>query len=287
MRSDLTVRRANAASYSIAPKTAHQYLQHLVRQADEACERLQDPDDAEALHDFRVAVRRSRSWLKAFNDHIGIEKDAMLRLRTLARRTNGPRDAEIALIWLQRLGEGLKVAKLVEEFKQRCNATLAEIRGLIAVEWPELSAKLSLEPKGLSDDTPFASIAMKQAKVAHGRLAVCLGQVHSLADIEAAHRARIASKRLRYLLEPFRHVAGEIDEAAELLKQVQDDLGDLHDLHLLLESLPNGKKVRALTDRINTGKQELFKAIHRRCLGTGKNDFLKQLDDAITQLDVV
>lgn len=269
-----------------AAKAARSYLEHLIGQADRAAERLYDPDDAEALHDFRVAIRRSRSWLKAFNDHIGIEEKELRRLRTLARHTNGARDAEIALMWLGRLGEGSEIGKLVEDFEERRVAAYAESREHIEAEWPKLSRNLSAEAEGHHDGPPFDGIVLEQATTAHSRLAASLEHIHSIADIEAVHRSRIAAKRLRYLLEPFRDMANEVDDAVELLKQVQDDLGDLHDLHLLLESLPSGKGAQELADRIEAEKQKLFKMIHQRYLGSIENNFLGLLGNAIACLHV-
>jgi len=276
--------KGKALLHSVAGKAARSYLEHLIRQADKAAKRLIDPDDAEALHDFRVAIRRSRSWLKAFNDWIGIDDKELRGLRTLARRTNAARDAEIALLWLERLGEEGEFSGLAGDFGRQRDAAYAECRAHIETEWPQLSQKLSAEMKGCHDGPQFAGIVLEQATTAHSKLSASLEHIHSVADIEAVHRARIAAKRLRYLLEPFRDVAANLVDPVELLKQVQDDLGDLHDLHLLLESLPEGKGTKALGERIETEKQELFKAIHHRYLGSTESDFLEQLGNAIACL---
>jgi CYTH domain-containing protein len=56
--------------------------------------------------------------------------------------------------------------------------------------------------------------------------------IRSVHDDEAAHRARIAGKRLRYLLEPIvPHVADGATTIARL-KRLQDALGDFHDAHV-------------------------------------------------------
>ena len=273
-----------------APEAARRYLEKLIHEADEAAGRLYDPDDSEALHDFRVAIRRSRSWLKAFNDYVGINTKEMHRLRTLARRTNSARDAEIGLMWLERLGEGSYVAKQLAAFEERRDAAYVEIRDLIESEWPKLSPKLVAEAEeGQSDrhrDGPsFAGIMLEQATTAHSNLAASLEHVRSVADIEAAHRARIAAKRLRYLLEPFRDVAEEVDDAVGLLKQAQDDLGDLHDLHVLIESLPSGRGSKGLENRIEAEMQKLFKTIRHRYLGTTGSEILERLGNAVASLN--
>ena len=58
-----------------------------------------------------------------------------------------------------------------------------------------------------------------------------LGTVRGLRDQGGVRRARVAAKRLRYLLEPFRT---DIDAAEPLIAQLchlQEILGELHDSH--------------------------------------------------------
>ena len=53
------------------------------------------------------------------------------------------------------------------------------------------------------------------------------------ADERPAHRARIAAKRLRYILEPAETGAAEARRAVRALKALQDLLGELHDAQVL------------------------------------------------------
>src|SRR5438105_11852483 len=68
-----------------------------------AQERLLDPSDAEALHDFRVAIRRLRSTVRAFPRELdeSLSRKSLRRLRRIARATNGGRDAEVQLAWIE------------------------------------------------------------------------------------------------------------------------------------------------------------------------------------------
>jgi hypothetical protein len=68
-------------------------------------------------------------------------------------------------------------------------------------------------------------------------LAHHLARVESPEDEKEAHAARIAAKRLRYLIEP---LAAEVPEAVLLVqrfKALQDLLGELHDAHVLEREL--------------------------------------------------
>ena len=76
-------------------------LGHLA-DANAAHARLASESDDEALHDFRVALRRLRSWERAFRPYLrdDLGKKLRRRLRNLARDTGDSRDLEVHLAWL-------------------------------------------------------------------------------------------------------------------------------------------------------------------------------------------
>src|SRR5919205_1701354 len=86
------------------PKEAARVIAlEFLAQASAARERLDDPSDAEALHDFRVAIRRLRSTIRAFRRELdeSVGGKARRRLRRLAQATNGGRDAEVQIEWVE------------------------------------------------------------------------------------------------------------------------------------------------------------------------------------------
>src|SRR5262245_42870696 len=88
-------------------RAAREVALRLLEKADKERRRLDDADDAEALHDFRVAVRRLRSWLKAYKEPLrgsvaGKHRDV---LRAVAHATNAGRDAEVHVEWLRARSE--------------------------------------------------------------------------------------------------------------------------------------------------------------------------------------
>jgi len=101
---DLLSRSAQEASRLLALG----YLDEISR----AEQRLGDPLDAEALHDFRVGLRRLRSCLRAYRVALegSVSKKMRRRFRDLTLATNAGRDSEIQLAWLrdqaQLLGPG-------------------------------------------------------------------------------------------------------------------------------------------------------------------------------------
>jgi hypothetical protein len=87
-----------------------------------------------------------------------------------------------------------------------------------------------------------------------------LDGVLGVTDDAAVHRARIAGKRLRYLLEP---IAPHLNGSAVIdrLKILQDALGDIHDSHVWFEGLRRrfeglaADEARRLTDAADGADQ--------------------------------
>ena len=84
-------------------ETARLLALSFVDEATEAVERLEKKADAEALHDFRVGLRRLRSCLRAYRPHLkgSVSKKIRTRIKELASSTNVARDTEVQLAWLQ------------------------------------------------------------------------------------------------------------------------------------------------------------------------------------------
>src|SRR5262245_23537924 len=90
----------------LAPMRVEEACRHVALQylgdATRARGRLDDPEDAEALHDLRVSLRRLRSLERAYRPQLedSISKKLRRRLRTLASATNIARDSEVQIEWL-------------------------------------------------------------------------------------------------------------------------------------------------------------------------------------------
>jgi CHAD domain-containing protein len=207
--------------------------------------------EPEALHDFRVALRRLRSQARAFRDGVGdlLGKKLRRRLGEVADATNPGRDAEVALAWLERLGGEWKpserrgvewlAARLAAERDRAYRAVEAEVVprfGELAAGLRERLARYRVEVRldGDEEHAPSYGEALRAELERHAEaLAGALGAIASVADEQPAHRARIEAKRLRYLLEPAGTRPSGAAQAVERLKTLQDLLGELRDLQLL------------------------------------------------------
>ncbi len=226
------------------------YLDEIAR----AEHRLADAQDSEALHDFRVGLRRLRSCLRAYRPSLkgSVSKKMRRRLRNLTLATNAGRDSEVQLEWLhQRAGqlepeeiEGL--AWLVGRLEGRQFDSRAKVTSSVAARFVKLAAKLRprLETVRLEVRTgrgrPRFLLSDATRELTTGyveRLEKRLEAVRDGDAVAEAHAARIAAKRLRYLWEPLSRRVPRVRALVGRLKQLQDVLGDLHDMQVLTEEI--------------------------------------------------
>jgi CHAD domain-containing protein/CYTH domain-containing protein len=283
-----------------------------LEQAEAARHRLDDADDAEALHDFRVALRRLRSAIRAFAHelHDAVGRKARKRLRTLADETGASRDAEVQLGWLEKLGATLEpserdgalwLAGEVSAQKAEADARLARD---VTAGFDRLHRRLDARLREYTQVVrvgeevargTFAGVVAHHARALADALHARLDAIASVDDQDAAHEARIAAKRLRYLLEP---VAAEIDGAPALVKRIkglQDVLGDMHDMDVLgatvARALDDGEaaSVRpglvALAARVREERDRLYAKADATWLGGRGREALAEIAAVADALD--
>lgn len=224
----------------------------LLDAADAARLRLDTPRDREALHDFRVALRRLRSWLRAYRKDFdnGVARKLGKRLGTIANNTAASRDIEVHLEWLAGQRRTMQpagrsgaawLARALTADRVRADAAF---RACVAAEYAEASArlrkKLSRYPVAVWDVSPAERLATTAAgHISEGFtvLRQRLAAVEGIDDDKLGHRARIAAKRLRYILEPLENTVAEVGVTVTALKGLQDLLGSLHDAHAFTRML--------------------------------------------------
>lgn len=233
-------------------------------QAAEARPRLgAGEDDEEALHDFRVGLRRLRSCLQAYAGELGesVPKKLAKRLERLADATGEGRDTEVQIEWLRAQAPVLPrhqrpgLRWLLDRLEARKAKAYGRIEGRVAARFDELAvelrARLSVYTAEVHLDRLGREEPARRATLGGAAAAILRRDVESLRDRLAAvggpddalraHKARIAAKRLRYLLEP---LVDELKDAAprarplvQRIKALQDLLGELHDAHVLEDEL--------------------------------------------------
>ena len=125
----------------------------------------------------------------------------------------------------------------------------------------------------------YATVTADLLREHAAALGAALARVASAHDRDAAHDARIAAKRLRYLLEPFDVVLPRVNALVGDLTALQDTLGALHDAQLfgsqIAEIVASVRAVRAAASPGTKGRPRVRRPTRAR------------LDDQVRGLDVL
>lgn len=262
-----------------------------------AAARLHDPDDAEALHDFRVAVRRLRSTARAYRLPLGgaIRKKHRRALEALQNATGGGRDAEVFLEWLDgekgSLNAGQKVGAswLGTRLADRKAGAMANIRDEVADAFDALDKELRRRLATVEITIHLTGAVADGHAQTFGDLVATLIRDHAAdlrdgvlrvadaEDVETAHETRILGKRFRYLLEPLADLDDAVPKMVKRCKKLQTVLGDLHDVHVFSRELGDAigdaaaaqaRRLHALTLESN-GDPEVIRRATRKNERTG------------------
>lgn len=210
----------------------------------------------EEVHDFRVSLRRLRSWIRGVDGLLDtLPRRERSALRRFARRAGAARDAQVEWQWLTAPHEpfsapAARAARWLAEARRRDYAAARDdLQQRTAERWPALAAALA-EALAPSGDTPPAAIGAAPTKTLGAFLApvmaahvvaaaAALDRIEHRDQVKVIHRARIEVKRLRYLVEAVEDASANTREARALrhLRALQDALGELHDAHVIMEQL--------------------------------------------------
>lgn len=199
--------------------------------------------DTEFLHDYRVALRRTRSLIKVFADLLPANQLCQFnsQWRWLTRRTGFLRDIDVFLEAFEAYHQTVPVA-LAEEllpfrallWQRRDKAHSIMCRTLrsrryhrFMDEWEHLLATPA-------HDTGETIAAASIARLEHSyRRLRHKGKLYHAEPTDASlHAMRLAGKKLRYLLEFTLPIYGaeHLAPLVKALKQLQNGLGTLNDL---------------------------------------------------------
>lgn len=211
------------------------WMEQVLKQADKAGEGF----SSDPVHDLRVALRRCRSMaegLRAIDPHPSWKKMRKAG-KELFSSLGALRDCQVLMEWTEKLGtpgDPAAAALLdycrAQELGLKEHAKTALLR-FDRKQWQDWSRSLARRAAQLHlGGEPFQSLALErwtQARRLHNR-AVQKGSP------AAFHRLRIGLKRFRYVAENFLPELHQ--EWAGGLKQLQDLLGEIHDLDVLWET---------------------------------------------------
>jgi len=280
-------------------------LRAVVRRND----RLQRGDDEDALHDVRVSVRRLRTWLRAMRPVLDdtVRPRIHKRLRKLARATSRARDLEVLLEWLddqRKADSGAEapfVAELREEWQRAFETAASDARSALGNEITKLAKKLDgqlshyrvdVRVDGRGAEPTMAAVCGDLVAHHAARLESRLSVIHGRPDAAAAHAARIAGKRLRYLLEPLVPSLEGARSVVRRLTKMQDALGDLRDAQLAVDTLEERThgsaeipaEAQRLVEAARTGVERAYSRAQRESLGAHAESLLVEANTVAAYL---
>lgn len=210
-----------------------------------------DDIDTEFLHDFRVAMRRTRSLLSLMKNALEPEMCDRFKkeFRSLGQITGPVRDLDVQLLSEEecraRLPESLHLG--LERFFAGLREARAAAQGVLAAHLaaPECQAMLQDWQEHLEsqdDEQNSDAIAPAARKIIRKQFVRMLREVEALdkhSTDDEVHEVRIHGKKLRYALEFFRSLypAEDMARLISALKQLQDRLGLWNDLSVQEEML--------------------------------------------------
>ncbi len=210
-------------------------MERVIHESD----KVRDAFEADPVHDLRVAIRRCRSIADGFrmiDPHTAWKK--MRRTgKALFSALGDLRDVHVQMEWVEKVGakDDPVCDRLMDHFKQReqqLRSVAAQVlAGFDLKQWQEWGTVLGQRAEQIpTGDEVFQVIALERLLQAH--------KLHSLAmknrSQRALHAVRIGIKKFRYIVENF---LPELHDAwIKDLKEMQDLLGDVHDLDVLSET---------------------------------------------------
>jgi len=279
----------------------------LLARAEDAAKALHESADSlsddsatgdDALHDFRVALRRLRSWLRAFKPSLrpGLRRKHERRLRSIVRSTNAARDAAVQSTWLstndsddeasRRAGYDVMRSRLGKQREKGVRRVLDAVD-----DFDRLAPKLERKLGGNGE--MFGTILAEAILEAADQLEKSLSKIRGWDDVRREHRARIVAKRLRYLIEPVSKLAAGGDAIVESLKSLQDLFGDLHDVQVFSSGLERASRkstdetepgLTNLSERAQTRGKSLYEEIERNWLNGSADPFFQRVREFADQL---
>jgi CHAD domain-containing protein len=201
--------------------------------------------DVQAVHQARVATRRIREALPLVaRGRTG--KSLKKSVRKLTRALGPVRELDVALMNLDQLRNSgdvseaaiARLRQLITEERQRLGAEMVRLISHFNLEKLQKKAVEAVahgpEANGSRDPRRVAAALGRAARRAEG-LRAAIDNAAGIYLPDRLHQVRITVKKLRYALEIAQDLSGSRATArVRTLKRVQDLLGRMHDLEMLI-----------------------------------------------------
>lgn len=198
--------------------------------------RVHEATETEAVHDLRVAIRRCRAVAAAMRevDPHPAWRAMRREARSLFRALGALRDAQVLEEWVEKVTTADNPVRqaYLDTLKAREGEAVAQVRMAIQAfdrkAWRRLSRRLSSRVRLVR---PNGAVAQCVALERFAEVRRLHARALRTERPKPWHELRIAVKQFRYVVEIFLPARYETWEPC--LKQVQDLLGQIHDLDVL------------------------------------------------------
>ncbi len=255
---------------SPAPLIARRMARQFADNVRSERKRLDDQEDLEALHDFRVAMRKLRTWLRAYRPALSdtVSRRLERRLRRIASATDEIRNVEVRLALIEGIQRRARASAAAPEWlerrlKRRMRRASQEFQRVLNSDFDKTARRLdkALSRYMASVDTQPESFGLVTVAVLaqHAEaLSEALGQITAIDQRDQMHLARIAAKRLRYALAPLVSVSPIVSALATNLASIQEALGNHRDANLFLADVLNDERLVALSRLLKRRERAAF-----------------------------
>jgi CHAD domain-containing protein len=228
-----------------------------------------DDIDSEFLHDFRVAVRRTRSALSQLKNVLpdDINSHYAEFFSWLGSITSETRDLDVYLLNFERYKQDLPVAmrESLNPFQAFLHKKQQQAQQQLATELSSSHYLLSLsawqqyleQPVSTNCHLTIKELADKRVWKNFQRVLKEGAAISELSPAEALHELRKSCKKLRYLMEFFQslYTKNKIKLLLNALKSLQEVLGDFQDCTVQEDHL---KQFRAEMQAMETPSDTLL-----------------------------
>jgi CHAD domain-containing protein len=228
--------------------------------------------DTEFLHDFRVALRRTRSLLGSIKKVIHPDDMARFQqgLKEIGTFTGPVRDLDVYLLarkdYQSMLPEGLQegltlffqglARQRTKELQRLRKALQSRKFQSFMSQWQEYLENSILSSSLAAGQKPCKEVASKAIRKRLRSILESGVQIGPQSPDTELHCLRIQAKKLRYLLEFYRSLfpETEMDILVKSLKKLQDNLGNFNDLSVQQKMLGQHQNALALKEHKNAIK---------------------------------
>ncbi len=211
-------------------------------------------NDIEYVHRMRVASRRLRTALRLFKKYLPENYGEKWRgeMKGITRSLGNARDLDIQIQFLQEESEGISekykpgyehlLEGLTQQRSKGQQKVISAVQGVRQNQTLEQIHNV-LKPSSLEEYDHFSPslYALAQGAITKASTAFLSYQDDILApdNSDKLHAMRIAGKRLRYTVEIFSPLyRGALEPIIEVMKGIQDQLGEIHDCDVWIAWLP-------------------------------------------------